>query len=523
MGLGAEFADCPGCGAKIAFQSADSVVAVCPYCATVTAKNQQDIAGLGTKAALLPHHSKIKIGTQGRLNGQSFRAIGLVQVRYAYGSWNEWRVRFDSGACGWLSDVQGQYFLTAAWTPENSDLLRALFGRAYAPCPALPPFDALEPGALLEFAGENFYCADATMGQACGAGGELPFDFTSQTAQPCADFRNGEHFLTIDYAGSSPDAFYGAAFLEADLALSELRTPEEILAGSPYPKGLTSFACPSCGASNPAAGSACARVFCSRCGSVLDITPEAGAALSEYQSPRPKNLPHLALRPGMKGKLNGKDCCVLGCARKKEEGEEAYWNEYLVYEEHAGTFFWLTEDCSDGGWSRSSETPTFPVPSGGGLIAGGKLYSPCPGGSYAGSTVAIWGAMNWTARIGERALVTDYRNGSTVLSKEILDLGTGPADLHKEASFTFSRPVPKQEILAGFGIQSAQQPASGSETGAGGHAFYWTVAAACIIETFALSPPGDAFDNAELAIFFVGGLLYLACVLENTLFPENKP
>ena len=523
MGLGAEYAECPGCGAKISFQSADSVVAVCPYCACVAAKSQQDIASRGSKAALLPHHSKVKIGTRGRLNGLGFLAIGLVQVRYAYGSWNEWRVRFDNGACAWLSDVQGQFHLTAAWTPENSELLRELFGRAYSPSPALPPFESLEPDAELEFAGETFRCADITLGQACGAGGELPFDFASQAAQPCADFRNAEHFLTIDYAGPRPEAFYGASFLEADLALTELRTPEEILAASPYPKGLTSFECPSCGAANPAAGDCRSRVFCSRCGSVLDITPEAGAALSEYQSPRPKNLPDLALRPGLKGKLNGKDCCVLGCARKNEEGTQSFWNEYLVYEEQSGNFFWLTEDCSDGSWSRSAQTRSYPVPCPGGLRAGGKIFSPIPEGTYAGSTVAIWGAMNWAARIGERALCSDYRNGSCVLSKEILSLGSGPGDLHKEACFSFNSPVPAHQIFSGFGIQAPANSAQSPETSQASHAFYWTVAACCVIETFALSPPGDSFDNAELAMFLVGGLLYLACVLENTLFPENKP
>ncbi|HEX5656082.1 MAG TPA: hypothetical protein VFX59_02760 [Polyangiales bacterium] len=63
--LGARQAECPNCGAPIAWQLASSQAAVCTYCQLSVVRSARSLEAIGRVAELVPTASPLAVGDEG--------------------------------------------------------------------------------------------------------------------------------------------------------------------------------------------------------------------------------------------------------------------------------------------------------------------------------------------------------------------------------------------------------------------------------------------------------------------------
>ena len=97
-------APCPGCGAPVEFQSAQSTHAVCAYCQSTVVRSGEVLSRIGKMAELFDDHSPLQLRASGRvkLDGlnampQAFTLIGRLQYKSDAGTWTEWVASLDDG------------------------------------------------------------------------------------------------------------------------------------------------------------------------------------------------------------------------------------------------------------------------------------------------------------------------------------------------------------------------------------------------------------------------------------------
>jgi len=199
--------NCPSCGAKIVFQSAASILAVCDYCRSTLVRRDLDIENIGKMAELQRDGSPLQLRAEGTYRQVHFAIVGRIQLRYEQGLWNEWYLLFDDMRRGWLGEAQGTYavsFLTEL--PEKP-----------------PAFQELKVGQQLALEGKVFEVRDLQSALCIGGEGELPFQVGPGYEVPAADLVGNENtFATIDYSEEEPLVFMGE-YVEFDqLQLSGL-------------------------------------------------------------------------------------------------------------------------------------------------------------------------------------------------------------------------------------------------------------------------------------------------------------
>ena len=184
---------CPSCGAQVGFASGDSVLVVCPYCSSTLLRKGDVVENLGRMAELFNDHSPLQLGVQGRIFGRGFGLIGRLQVRYPAGTWNEWRLLYDDGSTGWLSEDNGQLvLLDDGLTPERA--------AAVAREARWPAFDALKLDAPFAVEGVVWRVVNKESATVIAGEGELPYRIGAGVPVRVADLRGpaGE-FATLDY------------------------------------------------------------------------------------------------------------------------------------------------------------------------------------------------------------------------------------------------------------------------------------------------------------------------------------
>ena len=72
-------APCPGCGAPVEFQSAQSTHAVCGYCQSIVVREGEVLKRIGKMAELFDDHSPLQLGASGRIDGKPFTLVGRLQ------------------------------------------------------------------------------------------------------------------------------------------------------------------------------------------------------------------------------------------------------------------------------------------------------------------------------------------------------------------------------------------------------------------------------------------------------------
>src|SRR5436305_8958906 len=150
-------ANCPNCGAKIAFRWSASVQTVCECCKSILVRTDVDLKKVGQVAELPPNSSPMQLGTEGVYGPHSFVAIGRIIYEYDQGNWNEWHLMFNDGTSGWLSDAQLEYAVSFL-SPQK-----------------VPPKEAVYRGSSVKF-DKDYQVTSLTQAHYAGVQGELPFE-----------------------------------------------------------------------------------------------------------------------------------------------------------------------------------------------------------------------------------------------------------------------------------------------------------------------------------------------------------
>jgi Domain of unknown function (DUF4178) len=203
-------ANCPNCGAKIAFRWSSSVQTVCEYCKSILVRTDLDLQKVGQVADLPPDSSPIQIGTEGAYNHKAFVAIGRIIYGYEQGSWNEWHLMMHDGHSGWLSDAQDEYAVSFA-----------------APGRKLPDARQCRVGQRFSWDNQDYAVTTITNAHYRGVQGELPFEYWGKEDVVFVDLRSESgKFATLDYSDETPALYLGEMVEFEDLALKNLRSFE---------------------------------------------------------------------------------------------------------------------------------------------------------------------------------------------------------------------------------------------------------------------------------------------------------
>ena len=201
-------ANCPNCGAKIAFRWSASVQTVCEYCKSVLVRTDVDLEKVGQVADLPPNSSPIQIGTEGLYGKRSFVVIGRILYEYDQGNWNECHIVMSDGAGGWLSDAQLEYAISFAATGQT-----------------LPR--NCKVGQEFTWNNQAYTVSTITRAHYRGVEGELPFQYWDKSDVLFVDLMSHSNkFATIDYSEDPPLLFLGESVDFDSLKLKNLRSFE---------------------------------------------------------------------------------------------------------------------------------------------------------------------------------------------------------------------------------------------------------------------------------------------------------
>jgi hypothetical protein len=445
---------CPSCGAGIEFGVGSSIAKVCEYCRATVVRSDRGLQNMGKVADLAMTPSLIAVGDQGTLGGRPFEVLGRVQLDHGKGPWDEYYVAFDYGqAWGWLAYAQGRWYVTSL-----------------TPGLAIPPFTAIgvEMDIPLGQAG-LFRVAEIKTGTIVSAEGELPGVFPAGFVRHYADcyaINNG--FATLDYHDNTGtySVFTGWIFPEPQMQVTQLgpRSAHKVKAAQ--------IKCPQCGGDIPKlSGERAERVGCPYCGAVSDIALQQVVAQQE----RAMQLPDIPI--GTRGMLDGMEYICIAYMRRSTDfdGETFAWEEFLLWAEAIG-FRWLVKD-PETGWLWVSavnlaELDLTGLPNNVGW--GGKSFS------FRNRNVArveyVLGEVYWKCEIGEQTQITDFVNGSDVLSRES---GGG------EANWSHSTPISWAVLAQAFGLPmnagGAVAASGGKSGGCGGSALVLMIIIAILL------------------------------------------
>lgn len=421
-------AQCPRCGAPIAFHVSSSLVTVCEHCSTAVARTDRALEDLGRTADLVHTGSPLALWQSGRLGGIGFQITGHVQIQHpAGGLWDEWYLCFDDGRWGWLAEAQGRFLVT--------------FQHGYDD--VIDP-QTLAPGRQIRLAGEVMVVTEVSEGMYVAGRGEMPYRFQPGQRFFFADLSGaGGRVGTLDFGARPPTLFMGR-----EVALGELGIEGTGDAHGHQPRAqvaVEALSCQHCGGALelPDLG-AIERVVCPYCGSMHDCRSGL-LALVEAQR---RSASKLALPLGSRGTFEDITFTVIGFLRRKVtvHGESFTWDEYLLYEPSRG-FRWLS--CSEGHWMylrpiaagdvRSSRSPASRAWRTDVAEHGGKTFEVFQQDTAQITHVA--GAFYWKVTVGERTLMTDYVAPPEMLSAEVAET---------EIQWTLGRYMTRRELRRCF-------------------------------------------------------------------------
>lgn len=199
--------NCPACGAPAENVDRFAAMAVCEYCGGAFCFRDDAVEAMGRMAIMVDYPTPLYVGATGSIRGRRFAVAGRLRYRYARGFWDEWYLRWDDGADGWLCEDERELSLEEA---------------VPAPGP-VPPRGSLRPGQGLTLAGALTTVDEVDTAHLEGAEGWLPFVLTADTAFPYVDASQGDVNLTIEYAAAGPEVFRGHPVDEAELVLDHPR------------------------------------------------------------------------------------------------------------------------------------------------------------------------------------------------------------------------------------------------------------------------------------------------------------
>lgn len=488
---------CPACGATAQFASAGSVMAVCDYCQTTIVKEGDEVKAQGKQSLTIEDYSPLQLGSVGSFQQQDFVVIGRIQLKYNDGIWNEWYLQLANGKNAWLSEALGQYSLTVNKGEQ----------------PDLPSYDNLAVNQSLTFAGVTYRVTDKRSAVAIAGEGELPFVVGAGWQTWVIDARFKRQFITLDYAEQgqqgTPIVYQGGSVTLKQLNMQLLKDEEQInqatsAAGlasnnqtsdttaehidskdknnpvnptsSTTPNRLTQLDCPNCGSPVPFVAGSTNFLLCPTCHSEIKLTGSTAEVLKlhsmmqHYQTSLTlgakarilateladvNEVANLTQPPpttpnnnntALKQTNISHDYVVIGIMRLEEVGEYATWTEYLLYSFTDG-FLWLAEESS--GWFIARVLNELPVKQQGSLIYNERIWQQKHIGNYQSKVIFAIGAFNWRVNINDTMILTDYFNGSQLITSE---------QNHEEITYTLATKINKTTLERWFADQLKLSP-----------------------------------------------------------------
>lgn len=394
-------APCPGCGAPVEFQSAQSTHAVCPYCQSTVVRSGDVLKRIGKMAEVFDDHSPLQPMATGRavLDGkdQPFTLIGRLQYQGDAGTWTEWIALLNDGTTATLGEDNGAYVFTRPVPADRT----------------LPEAAHFRPGATTAVAGKTYSVAANVQARLVAAQGELPK--LPPLGQPFSvvELRSDDgEVLSIDYGSVPPKVERGRAVRLDDLKLQGLKD-----AAVKNEKGRQ-FSCPNCGAPVAVKLSSTKSLTCPSCQSLIDVSGGLGGELRHAEQHEPVRL---LIPLGSQGTLEGVHWQVVGFQHRMgvEPGDDEHfgWDEYLLYHRKRGFAFLV--DASDG-WSLVRPATGAPK-----LSANGKgahyLNTPYQlEYGYEAETTYVLGEFYWPVERGQKTFNRDFASstGRGILSME---------------------------------------------------------------------------------------------------------
>ena len=394
----AKTANCPSCGAQVAFRAAGSVLAVCEFCRSTLLRRGADLENLGKMAELAEDASLVRLGTEGRYQGVHFAVIGRIQLRHGQGIWNEWHLLYDSQRTGWLGEGYGRTFMTHLKAVKEP----------------IPPFSDLKIGTTVPLDGKSFTVAGLETAKCVAGEGELPFKVGAGYDVQTADLYGGAFFATIDYSETPPFVFIGEQVDPVSLKLTHTRDPATVTVAA------EAIQCTGCGAPLTVHGAAAIEtIACGTCGSVLDASDKSYKVIQKMTE---KRLIEPRLPLGSKGRLHGADYEVIGFMVRKIEvdGMPFRWGEYLLFNPVEG-FRWLAEYRGHWNYAKATNKPpsraaTLGPPA---VQYLGQTYKHFQ--SATAQVESVVGEFYWRVQVGDSTQVADYINPPLMVSAESTD------------------------------------------------------------------------------------------------------
>ena len=389
-------APCPGCGAPVEFQSAQSTHAVCSYCQSTVVRSAGVLSRIGKMAELFDDHSPLQLHASGRIDGQAFTLIGRLQYQSDAGTWTEWVASLDDGSVASLGEDNGAY----------------VFSRPIDAGRELPAAERFRVGAQTSINGQPYQVAFSGPVQLLAAQGELAQ--LPPLGQPFAmvELRStgGAAVLSIDYSRQPPQLERGRAVQLEDLQMQGLTTQ------STKQEQARHFNCPRCGAQVQVRLSTSKSITCGSCNSLIDLGHGIGQELllaEQSHTVRP------ILPLGSQGTLQGTAWQVVGFQQRRgqEPGDDEHfdWSEYLLYHPQRGFAFLV--DAEDG-WSLVRPTTGAPQLSANSTSARYLGTSYPQQSSYNAETTYVLGEFYWQVQRGQTTFNRDFASARGLLSME---------------------------------------------------------------------------------------------------------
>ncbi len=381
-------------------------MAVCSFCRSTLVRDGETLRRTGRSGVLFDDHSPLKLGTQGRWQGEGFALIGRIQLSYQdpdgqAGRWTEWQVVFDNGRTATLSEDNGGHVLSFPFELDAKQLA------------AIP--DTLV-GTDRHIGGRRWTLSSRLQASVHALEGEVLH--APQVSGPftVSEWRNGDgEVLSIEDMPTGRRADLGRAVQLDDLRLGGSFDPGEASSGKVKSQAL---ACPNCGAALTPRLDQARTIVCDSCRTVIDISRGVGADLSYYQQ---SNALEPLIPLGLVGQLTvgGKlgKWQVVGYQERCEkadspEATQVFWREYLLYHRSRGFAFLV--DAADG-WSVVAPITGAPSVAANGVKWQGRHYTLKY--IYRGVTTHVLGEFYWPVQRDQITRNADYacREGEKTL------------------------------------------------------------------------------------------------------------
>ena len=351
---------------------------------------------LGKMGELFEDFSPLQLTATGKFQHKNFTLVGRLQYRYAQGSWTEWVAIFDDGTSASLSEDNGAFVFSTAFTSQSV-------------VPAAAQFEVAHTTAIN---GKTYSVAANHSVSLISAQGELPKLPPLNASFNMIELRGNQgDVISIDYGSEPPVLTSGRAVLLEDLQLKGLKA-EQTKAESGQ-----QFACPNCAVSLHVTLVSTKSLTCNSCHSIIDVSQGVAGQLSHALQTEPV-APLIAL--GSTGQLQGVMWQLVGFQHRMgyevdDPDEHFGWTEYLLYNQKRG-FTFLVDSAE--GWSLAAPTTGAPTLSPNGSTATYLDKKYIQKYSYKAETHYVAGEFYWCVARGQQSSNTDFQNDEVLLSRE---------------------------------------------------------------------------------------------------------